>query len=39
MQHEECAVDWDSDNQSIDDFFDSVQWREVFANWAFRGKE
>lgn len=27
-------VDWDSDNQSVDDFFNSVQWREVFANWA-----
>ncbi|CAM3197280.1 hypothetical protein HP548_03305 [Paenibacillus taichungensis] len=26
-------VDWDSDNQSVDDFFNSVQWREVFANW------
>ncbi|PWW33722.1 MULTISPECIES: hypothetical protein [Paenibacillus] len=27
-------VDWDSDNQSVDDFFNSVQWREVFAYWA-----
>ncbi|RXZ82091.1 hypothetical protein EBB07_12245 [Paenibacillaceae bacterium] len=27
-------VDWDSDNQSVDDFFNSIQWREVFANWA-----
>ncbi|MDG0792374.1 hypothetical protein OMP38_16980 [Cohnella ginsengisoli] len=27
-------VEWDSDNQSIDQFFGSVQWREVFANWA-----
>ncbi|GAE09822.1 hypothetical protein [Paenibacillus sp. JCM 10914] len=27
-------IDWDSDNQSVDDFFNSVQWREVFANWA-----
>lgn len=27
-------VDWDSDNQSVEDFFSSVQWREVFANWA-----
>lgn len=27
-------VDWDSENQSVDDFFKSVQWREVFANWA-----
>jgi len=27
-------VDWDSDNQSVEDFFNSVQWREVFANWA-----
>lgn len=26
-------VEWDSENQSIDDFFNSVQWREVFANW------
>ncbi|MGG1636062.1 hypothetical protein MHH56_18865 [Paenibacillus sp. FSL K6-3182] len=26
-------IDWDSDNQSVDDFFNSVQWREVFANW------
>ncbi|GGH68483.1 hypothetical protein GCM10008014_51000 [Paenibacillus silvae] len=26
-------VDWDSDNQSVDEFFNSVQWREVFANW------
>ncbi|MFF2909204.1 hypothetical protein [Paenibacillus sp. NPDC057934] len=26
-------VDWDSDNQSVDDFFNSIQWREVFANW------
>lgn len=27
-------VDWDSDNQSVDDFFSSIQWREVFANWS-----
>lgn len=27
-------VDWDSENQSVDDFFNSVQWREVFAYWA-----
>jgi hypothetical protein len=26
-------VEWDSDNQTVDDFFSSVQWREVFANW------
>ncbi|WP_261375918.1 hypothetical protein [Brevibacillus brevis] len=24
---------WDSDNQSVDEFFNTVQWREVFANW------
>jgi hypothetical protein len=27
-------IDWDSDNQSVDDFFNSIQWREVFANWS-----
>jgi hypothetical protein len=27
-------VEWDSDNQSVEDFFSSVQWREVLANWA-----
>lgn len=27
-------IDWDSDNQSVEDFFKSVQWREVFAYWA-----
>ncbi|MCP1187395.1 hypothetical protein [Paenibacillus sp. 1781tsa1] len=27
-------VDWDSENQSVEDFFNSVQWREVFAYWA-----
>ncbi|MDG0810459.1 hypothetical protein [Cohnella rhizosphaerae] len=27
-------VEWDSDNQSIEQFFSSVQWREVLANWA-----
>ncbi|MBG9615724.1 hypothetical protein ABE15_21615 [Bacillus cereus] len=26
-------IEWDSENQSIDDFFMSVQWREAFANW------
>ncbi|AWP26294.1 hypothetical protein PVOR_26608 [Paenibacillus vortex V453] len=26
-------VEWDSDNQTVDEFFGSVQWREVFANW------
>ncbi|MFF0829794.1 hypothetical protein ACFYU8_23240 [Brevibacillus sp. NPDC003359] len=25
---------WDSDNQTVDEFFNTVQWREVFANWA-----
>ncbi|MDP4095801.1 hypothetical protein OIN60_03225 [Paenibacillus sp. P96] len=27
-------VDWDSENQSVEQFFRSVQWREVLANWA-----
>ena len=27
-------VEWDSDNQTVDDFFATVQWREVFANWS-----
>ncbi|WP_339238749.1 hypothetical protein MKX40_29925 [Paenibacillus sp. FSL R5-0517] len=27
-------VDWDSENQSVEEFFNSVQWREVFAYWA-----
>ena len=27
-------VEWDSDNQSVEEFFSSVQWREVLANWA-----
>jgi len=27
-------VEWDSDNQTADQFFNSVQWKEVFANWA-----
>lgn len=27
-------IEWDSDNQSVEDFFSSVQWREVLANWA-----
>ncbi|GAA0358645.1 hypothetical protein [Bacillus horti] len=27
-------VEWDSQNQSIDEFFSSVQWREVFVNWS-----
>lgn len=27
-------VEWDSDNQSVDEFFNTVQWREVFANWS-----
>ncbi|GGE79404.1 hypothetical protein [Priestia taiwanensis] len=26
-------LDWDSANQSVDDFFASVSWREFFANW------
>ncbi|KQU18622.1 hypothetical protein ASG65_07635 [Bacillus sp. Leaf13] len=24
---------WDSENQSVDEFFSSIQWREAFANW------
>ncbi|MFJ7755660.1 hypothetical protein ACQKGI_19845 [Peribacillus muralis] len=24
---------WDSENESVDEFFNSVQWREAFANW------
>ncbi|PHG60663.1 hypothetical protein [Bacillus toyonensis] len=27
-------IEWDSENQSVDDFFRSVQWREAFANWS-----
>ncbi len=27
-------IDWDSDNQSVEEFFSSIQWREVFANWS-----
>lgn len=27
-------VEWDSDNQTVEEFFSSVQWREVLANWA-----
>lgn len=23
---------WDSENQSVDEFFSSIQWREAFAN-------
>ncbi|WP_407074364.1 hypothetical protein [Paenibacillus lacisoli] len=26
-------IEWDSDNQSVEEFFETVQWREVFANW------
>ena len=26
-------LEWDSDNQSVDAFFQSVEWRETFANW------
>ncbi|NMO97607.1 hypothetical protein HII30_17725 [Paenibacillus lemnae] len=26
-------VEWNSDSQTVDEFFSSVQWREVFANW------
>ncbi|WP_238996665.1 hypothetical protein [Paenibacillus pinistramenti] len=26
-------VEWDSGNQSAEDFFNTVQWREVLANW------
>ncbi|PJN88105.1 hypothetical protein [Bacillus sp. mrc49] len=24
---------WDSENESVEEFFSSVQWREAFANW------
>ena len=26
-------IDWDSENQSVDEFFSSVSWREAFAFW------
>lgn len=25
---------WDSENQTVEEFFNSVQWREALANWA-----
>jgi hypothetical protein len=27
-------IEWDSENQSVDEFFSSNQWREAFANWS-----
>ncbi|MDG4658469.1 hypothetical protein P6P90_16245 [Ectobacillus antri] len=27
-------IEWDSDNQSVDEFFSSIPWRSVFANWS-----
>ncbi|MCM2590962.1 hypothetical protein Q0N12_13220 [Rossellomorea marisflavi] len=26
-------IEWDSENQSVDEFFESVSWREAFAFW------
>ncbi|MEH7548229.1 MULTISPECIES: hypothetical protein [Bacillaceae] len=25
---------WDSENQSVDEFFSTIEWREAFANWS-----
>ncbi len=27
-------IEWDSENQTVDQFFNSIQWREAFANWS-----
>ncbi|MGG1397447.1 hypothetical protein ABE288_06380 [Bacillus salipaludis] len=25
---------WDSENQTVDEFFNTIEWREAFANWS-----
>ncbi|PFN95710.1 hypothetical protein COJ85_25840 [Bacillus sp. AFS076308] len=25
---------WDSENQTVDEFFSTIEWREAFANWS-----
>ena len=27
-------IEWDSENQTVEQFFNSIQWREAFANWS-----